>query len=378
MQTKTMIRSLLSALILAALNFSLVSGAQAQVLTDIHDFNNINGATPVAKLIFDSAGNLYGTTTMSAQGGGNCFGGCGVAFKLSHNGSGWKELVLHGFSGGVDGGIPMGNLVFDASGNLYGTTKIGGNNAACINSAANTKGCGVVFELSPQSGAGWTEKTIYAFAGGADGAYPEGGLVFDAAGNLYGITTSGGSLTACSGTGCGTVFELSPSSSGWTETIIHSFVDGGTDGVNPIGSVIFDGAGNLYGATVGGGIHDFGTVFALSPSSSGWTETSCIASVCAKAICRMAICFLIVPGIFMAAPNRAGAFPCAASVAAWYSNCLQTLRADGMRRSSPQRCRITTARTLWVSAPTRAVIYILSPRRQADKLQFAAVRVAAR
>jgi uncharacterized repeat protein (TIGR03803 family) len=273
MQTKTIIRSLLSASFFAALTFFLVAGAQAQVFTDIHDFNNTNGATPVAKLIFDSAGNLYGTATMSAQGGENCFGGCGVAFKLAREGSGWKELALHGFSGGADGGIPMGNLVFDAAGNLYGTAKIGGNTAACINSATNTKGCGVVFELSPHSGGAWTATTLYAFAGGADGEYPEGGLVFDAAGNLYGTTNAGGSLTACSGLGCGTVFELSPSSSGWTETIVHSFVDDGADGVTGVGSVIFDGAGNLYGATVNGGIHGFGSVFELSPSSSGWTET---------------------------------------------------------------------------------------------------------
>ena len=137
-----------------------------------------------------------------------------------------------------------------------------------------------MFELSPSENGDWTERVLYNFAydqvGNYDGAYPVAGLIFDAAGNLYG-TTQGGGDYLCQGGGCGTVFELTPTEGGgWTEKKLHDFWEVGT---NPNASLIFDAAGNLYSTTTGGGIHDSGTVFELSPGQGGgWTERCYIAS----------------------------------------------------------------------------------------------------
>jgi hypothetical protein len=127
------------------------------------------------------------------------------------------------------------------------------------------------FELSPSGSGTWTETILHAFAGGTDGYSPDGGLVFDASGNLYGITGIGGTGTCFGGEGCGVIYELSPSSGGtWTETILYNFT-GGTDGNDPLGSLVFDGAGNLYGVTRSGGVNLAGNIFELSPGTSGWT-----------------------------------------------------------------------------------------------------------
>jgi uncharacterized repeat protein (TIGR03803 family) len=175
-----------------------------------------------------------------------------------------RETVLHVFNG-TDGWEPMSSLVFDAAGNLYGTTHDGG--------ASNF---GNVFELTPGSNGHWTEKVLYAFSGGADGRYPDAGLIFDSAGSLYGTTEYGGNLECSTGgTGCG-VFKLTPSTYGsWTETVLHTF-DSGTDGAQPGAALTFDAVGNLYGTTVYGGYPGggSGTVFELSQGSNGqWTET---------------------------------------------------------------------------------------------------------
>jgi uncharacterized repeat protein (TIGR03803 family) len=163
--------------------------------TVLHEFTGKNGELPWASLVSDGT-NLYGTTyqggTLSACGGD----GCGVVFKLSPSASGWKETVLHIFSGGKDGANPRAGLILDASGNLYGTTSQGGIAADC-----DGKGCGVVFELSPTSGGGWAEKELHSFTGGKDGAQPWAGLIFDADGNLYGTTSAGGSSIGTSGAG---------------------------------------------------------------------------------------------------------------------------------------------------------------------------------
>lgn len=167
-----------------------------------------------------------------------------------------KENVLYGFTGGADGGFPQAGLIFDAAGNLYGTTETGGGSDN-----------GTVFELSPAQGGGWTESVLYSFAGGSDGSNPVGGVIFDAAGNLYGTTTGGGA------NGIGTVFELSPvAGGGWTEAVLHSF--NGNDGVAPSAGLVFDAAGNLYGTTASGGKPLFlGVVFELSPGAHGkWKE----------------------------------------------------------------------------------------------------------
>jgi len=227
--------------------------------TLLHSFaGGVNdGAQPHAALVFDSAGNLYGTTSFG--GSANCGAqGCGTVFKLTPASGSWSES-LYKFPGGSAGQEPYGRLVFDGQGNLYGTTLAGGT--AC------TSGCGTVFRLVPGS-SGWQESVLYTFQGGTDAASPYAGLTFDGAGNLYGTSYAGGS------SGNGTIFKLTPGSSGsWTESILHSFT-GGRDGKQPMSDLIFDAAGNLYGTAFEGGFPgSFGVVFELQPQSTGrWQE----------------------------------------------------------------------------------------------------------
>ena len=217
------------------------------------NFAGADGASPQAGLISDAAGNFYGT----ASTGGNS--AAGSVFELSPNGSGgWTEKQLYSFGAGLDGKFPTAGLVLDANGNLYGTTSAGG-----------VRGSGIVFELSPNGSGGWRETVLRAFDGATDGYDSLAGLIFDGAGNLYGTTSQGGVNFY------GTAFELSPNGrGGWTETVLHSF-GAGTDGESPVGNLIWDGAGNLYGTTYSGGTNNLGTVFELSPGGGGgWTETS--------------------------------------------------------------------------------------------------------
>ena len=234
-------------------------------------------------LIIDAAGNLYGVT---AYGGtGDCVlvgvkAGCGTVYELSPptNGGKWTYTELYSFKGGKDGDLPGGNLVFDRAGNLYGTTNFGGGKGTTCDPYYQY--CGTVFRLSPPKTKRdkWTEEVLHSFAGGMDGTNPNGGLVLDSAGDVYG-TTAGGGGTSCQGSGCGTVFRLDlPTKMGgmWTEKILHRFT-GKNDGEGPSGNLIFDGKGALYGTTIIGGPGEaFGTVFRLSPrkeSGSLWTET---------------------------------------------------------------------------------------------------------
>jgi uncharacterized repeat protein (TIGR03803 family) len=214
---------------------------------------------PFAGLIFDKAGNLYGTTE---------FGGTdnqGTIFEITPNSNGsWTESVLYNFTGGEDGGQPYGSLVFDSSGNLYGTTNFGGSTNCSL-------GCGTVFELTPGSG-GWTESVLYTFTGGTDGREPYARLLLDASGNLYGTTLLGGNVGSVCSSGCGTVFKLTHGSSGWTESVLYAF-EGGTDGASPYDGLAFDPTGNLYGSAYAGGTSSNGTIFKLTPGSSGWTES---------------------------------------------------------------------------------------------------------
>ena len=217
-----------------------------------------DGGLPAAALIFDQAGNLYGT---AAVGGDQQYckeqysSGCGVVFELTPNVDGsWTEKALHRFSGGRDGATPESTLIFDSSGNLYGTTLNGGAN-----------GYGNVFELTPNVDGSWKEKVLHQFTRGKDGAYSSAGLIFDAAKNLYGTTSQGGNLRYCEGTGCGVVFELTPNVDGsWTEKALHRFTNG-RDGAYPAAGLIFDAAGNLYGTTAGDGVTTFGSVFEITP-----------------------------------------------------------------------------------------------------------------
>jgi hypothetical protein len=282
--------------------------------TVLHSFTGgPDGANPDSGLIFGAGGNLYGTA--SAGGNGGCQGGsCGVIFQLAPTSSGWKEKVLYAFGGASDGFAPFYRLTSDAAGNLYGTTLTGGN---LINCASHTYGCGVafkltrasagwsfhvlfnftdsdssspasplifdasgnlygsgvagrggvVYQLSPTGGKTWNNTVLYTF-NIANGYLPQG-LTFDAAGNLYGPTIEGGTgggLAKCQNLmpGCGTIFKLAHVTNGPTEAVLHNFT--GQD-ANPNGSLIFDAAGNLYGA-------DSSDVFRLSRSSSGvWTKT---------------------------------------------------------------------------------------------------------
>jgi uncharacterized repeat protein (TIGR03803 family) len=231
------------------------NGSGGWTETVLHSFGSgTDGYQPLnGSLMFDAAGNLYGTTQEGGTAGG------GTVFELTPNGSGgWTETVLHSFGSGTDGRFPLAGLIFDAAGDLYGTTELGGNSNA-----------GTVFELTPNGGGGWTETVLHRFGNGTDGAEPWAGLIFDARGNLYGTTFQGGNYLG------GTVFELTPNGSGgWAETVLHSFGKG-TDGYQPTyGSLIFDAAGNLYGTTQLGGSSNSGTVFELTPDGSGgWAET---------------------------------------------------------------------------------------------------------
>ncbi len=208
-----------------------------------------DGAYPYAGMIFDNAHNLYGTT----QQGGASF--AGTVFQLQHTNSGWTQTVLYSFTGGADGANPVGPLVIDQAGNLYGIASTGGS------------GSGTVFELSP-SGGSWSFQVIYTFGGGADGVVgiDSGGLIFDTAGNLYGTTEMGGTA------GFGTVFELTPSSGGWTKTTLYSFA-GGNDAADPLTGVTLDATGNLWGASVAGGDFGGGAVYQLTSNQGSWTES---------------------------------------------------------------------------------------------------------
>jgi uncharacterized repeat protein (TIGR03803 family) len=225
--------------------------AQAQTFTVLHTFRG--GTRPYAGVTMDAAGNLDGTTY---YGGAN---GTGLVYKLAHKGSGWVLSPLYSFQRGLDGQLPVGGVTIGSDGDLYGTTSSGGRH-----------GGGTVYKLSPPATfcgsilCPWTETLLYQFTNGADGGQPDAAVIFDRAGNLYGTTYYGGIGRN------GVVFKLTPSVSGWTESVLHSF-NGSPDGAHPYSALTFDDNGNLYGTTEDGGT-GFGTVYGLTPSGSNWTE----------------------------------------------------------------------------------------------------------
>lgn len=228
--------------------------------SDHVEWGGIVGAQSDANLVADSMGNLYGTT----ESGGAYSNG--LVFELSRTGKGyWVEKVLHVFNPGAgDGAEPLGGLILDSAGNLYGTTPLGGSSILGAG--------GTVFELTPGHDGNWQEKILFTFESKISGAPfdPCAGLVMDAAGNLYGTTLEGGTY------GHGAVFELSPTAKGsWTPSYLYSFGASETDGIDPMSPYLtLDADGNLYGSTYDGGLYNFGTVFQLSPGSNGkWTET---------------------------------------------------------------------------------------------------------
>ncbi|MGA2373577.1 MAG: choice-of-anchor tandem repeat GloVer-containing protein [Candidatus Korobacteraceae bacterium] len=243
--------------ILVALAVLVAVPTQAQTLTVLHAFTGGgDGSQPYAGVNL-IAGSLYGTTSYGGQ------GGYGTVYQLRHRGSGWILSTLYSFTGRGDGSAPLARVTAGPGGILYGTTWGGGYRGGNCSSG----GCGTVFSLHEQPTVclsalcPWVETVLYAFQGGSDGAETgwSDDLVFDQAGNIYG-TTSGDSNGDD-----GTVWELSPSNGGWTETVLHRF----TEGETPWSGVTFDNAGNLYGTTVAGGI-GYGTVYELTPSGSGW------------------------------------------------------------------------------------------------------------
>jgi uncharacterized repeat protein (TIGR03803 family) len=273
------IHAMKALLCLAVLPASVALGgnvlAQAQTLTTIHSFTGANGdgeyPYPYGHLPFNSNGALYGTT---AGGGASQ---SGIVYQLVPQGSNWTENVLYTFAGGADGRQPSVGVVFDANGNLFGTTSFGGNLQACGG------GCGTVFEVSPpaQPGGVWTHTVLYTFQGSFDGQSP-GEVVFGLDGSLYGTTASGGTPgVLCHSNsrikyGCGTVFRLTPPSGGsgaWTKTIIHTFPASSADGTTPSSEITFDNSGNIYGVTGYGGASHFGTAWLLTPNGSTWSET---------------------------------------------------------------------------------------------------------
>ena len=310
--------------------FALAAVTQAQTYSVIHNFTGgQDGAAPRAGVTLDQAGNLYGTAASGGYTGGNCtiqgLQGCGTVFKLKHTNSGWVFSPLYAFQW-TDGASPYARVVFGPDGSLYGTTAFGGHLAYdCFG-----RGCGVVFNLRPPqtfcrtvlcpwtetpiflfrydqnegglpyygdllfdghgnifgtnlisgsgtygdvyqltpSNGGWTVDFVYRFPGsGVNGTGANSGVISDSSGNLYG--TAYGQATY----GYGSVYELMPSGAGWMEQTLYSFQDG-SDGATPIGGVVFDHAGNLYGATLTGGSGGGGTVYRLSPSGGSWTLTT--------------------------------------------------------------------------------------------------------
>jgi uncharacterized repeat protein (TIGR03803 family) len=283
----------------------------------LHRFQGSDGSYPRPGLTMDAQGNLYGTTFTGGDQGG------GVVFELSPDGhGGWNHSVLFNFGGpnSTIGSNPNGNLTLDTNGNVFGTTQLGGTKTC----TGEPGPCGVAYELSPSGGGGWTESVLYNFGGPPDGSYPYSPLLSDSAGNLYGTTSLGGSGKCNDGEGlvigCGTVFELSPTLNGWSETILYNFRkseqnmpgsplvfagDGslystagydvfqlksgrgawekstiyefteGIAGTIPSGGVVFDLDGNLYGTTSSSGLDGYSTAFKLSPPSGGtgsWNE----------------------------------------------------------------------------------------------------------
>jgi uncharacterized repeat protein (TIGR03803 family) len=245
-----------------------------------------DGSVPNGGLIIDAAGNLYGVTAYGGTGyclllGSNA--GCGTVYKISppqQQGGAWTETILYSFATAKEGYLAIGDLVFDGAGNLYGATWFGGSKGTTCDSLYGGQ-CGTVFELSPPKtkGGAWTEKVLHSFAGGTDGANPNGGLVLDRKGAVYGTAPIGGNQLCNFGNGnvgCGIVFRLlAPATNGtrWTEQMVHRFAD--KDGAGPNGGLIFDAKGRLYGTTGGGGGGtNQGVVFRFVPARTGrsWVE----------------------------------------------------------------------------------------------------------
>jgi uncharacterized repeat protein (TIGR03803 family) len=267
MQAKTRARIILSAVCAPLLLSVLAAGADPDRYKVLHSFNASVDGWSLGALAIPDAEELYGV----AQGGGP--NNNGTVFRLTRRAHGWKMDLLYTFPNWKeDGQTPNGPLVFNAAGGLYGTTAAGGNSRGFQP--------GVAFNLTPASSGPWTEDVLHTFCSlyeCQDGSGPWAGLIWDSVGNLYGTTEGSGNRGIESS---GTVFELSPGASGWTESVLYTFVcAGGTgDGCNPEAPVAWDALGNLYGTTTAGGNNQCGgsgcgIVFQLVPNGDGtWKE----------------------------------------------------------------------------------------------------------
>ncbi len=249
-----------SAIFAAGFLFLIAVTAQAQTYTVLHNFTGgADGGNPQAAITIDSGGNLYGT---AAEGGQYTWG---TVFRLVHKGTGWVTYPLYSFTGNFDGANPLGPLTIGPDGAFYGTTLAGGN-------GRQGDGCGVVFKIRPPANippnafSPWTEIPVYIFQGpeGCEPVNPQ--LIFDQAGNIYGTTQFGGS------NGLGVVFKLTPSGGSWTESVVYGDFLGST-GEQPYAGVIADKSGNLYGTTSVGGNGGDGVAYELSPTQSGYVQT---------------------------------------------------------------------------------------------------------
>jgi uncharacterized repeat protein (TIGR03803 family) len=255
---------------IVALTFLVCTVAWAATENLLHTFaGGPGGASPLGTLILDGNGNVYGTTQFGGIKNTACPNGCGTVYELIPGSNGqWTETVLHTFTGGTGGAQPLGGLISDGTGDLYGTTSSGGTSTNCPG------GCGTVFELTPATGGNWTWHELFSF-NGTGGQMPVGRLALDGAGNLYGVTAEGGGATACT-EGCGTVYALVHNSDAWTWKGLHIF-SGIRFGTHPMAGLVLDNLGNLYGTTVSGGINcngaGCGTVFELMRGNGGaqWT-----------------------------------------------------------------------------------------------------------
>jgi uncharacterized repeat protein (TIGR03803 family) len=227
---------------------------------------------PQGPLVRGAHGDLFGTTPAGGSVGNNCgypYYGCGTVFEISKGASGWTKTTLYTFLGATDGATPLGGVILDSAGHLYGTAEQGGNPNGCVTNP--NPGCGVVFTLGANSSGEWTEQVIATFEPNADGnpgntgGSPAGSLVFDSAGNLYGTASQGGA-------GNGVVFKLSKSSATkWDETELYTF-NGLNHGASPVSNILVNTTGDLFGTAIAGGKTSdtycsgtCGLVFALKP-----------------------------------------------------------------------------------------------------------------
>lgn len=225
---------------------------------------NPDGRLPIhTGVVFDTSGNLYGAT---AYGGIAYPTDAGTVYKLAPNADGtWTETVLYRFKEGNDGNNPVGNLIFGKDGDLYGVTYRGGGYGCNDPTYYDGTGCGIIFQMTAQPDGSWKKTTIHKFTG-KDGGNPSGNVIFDAAGNLYGTTNHAGDMSCgleVPPLGCGTVFKLAPTSNGWRLKVLHTFHNRPSS--HPMGGLVQDTAGNLYGTSSGDDTTTFGSVYEITP-----------------------------------------------------------------------------------------------------------------